>query len=86
VVVEIPDDDIPPPVWDQWASPPVLAPEASVGTLVARGDVCAALRCPAGGTVASSSRAGPATHLEQEREHADAPPAHFVEAQAEKGL
>jgi hypothetical protein len=29
-------------------------------------------------------RAGPSTRLEQE--HADAPPAHFVEAQAEQGL
>jgi hypothetical protein len=33
---------------------------------------------------ASSSRAGPAARPEQEREHADAPPAHFVDAQAEQ--
>jgi hypothetical protein len=31
VVVENPDDDVPPPGWDQWASPPVSAPEASAG-------------------------------------------------------
>jgi hypothetical protein len=43
VVVEIPDDDVPPPGWDQWASPPVPAPEASAGALVARGNVGAAL-------------------------------------------
>jgi hypothetical protein len=29
---------------------------------------------------------GPAARPEQEREHAGAPPAHFVEAQAEQGL
>jgi hypothetical protein len=33
-----------------------------------------------------SSRAGPTAGLEQGREHADAPPAHFVDAQAEQGL
>jgi hypothetical protein len=31
VVVEIPDDDVPPPGWDQWASAPMSAPEASRG-------------------------------------------------------
>jgi hypothetical protein len=31
-------------------------------------------------------RAGPAACLEQEREHADAQPTHFIEAQAEQGL
>jgi hypothetical protein len=38
------------------------------------------------GVGASSSRAGPAAHLEQGREDADAPPTHFIEAQAEQGL
>jgi hypothetical protein len=86
-VVEIPDDnDVPPPGWDQWASAPVSAPEALAGALVARGDVSATLGHPADGVRASSSRARPAARLEQEREHADAPPAHFIEAQAEKGL
>jgi hypothetical protein len=66
--VEIPDDnDVPPPGWDQWASLPVSAPEASAGALVAQGDVGAALRRPADGAGASSSRAGPAARLEQER-------------------
>jgi hypothetical protein len=86
-VVEIPDDDdIPPSGWDQWASALAPAPEASAGALVARGDVGAALGRPADGVGASSSRAGPTARLEQEREHADAPPAHFIEAQAEQGL
>jgi hypothetical protein len=26
--VEIPDDDVPPPGWDQWASLPTSAPES----------------------------------------------------------
>jgi hypothetical protein len=30
--------------------------------------------------------AGPAARLEQRREDADAPPAHFIDAQAEQGL
>jgi hypothetical protein len=85
-VVEIPDDDVPPPGWDQWASLPASAPEPPTGALPARGDVGAALGHPADGAGASSSRAGPAARPEQEREHADAPPAHFVDAQAEQGL
>jgi hypothetical protein len=75
VVVKIPYDDVPPLGWDQWAS-----------ALVAQGDVGAALRHPADGARASSSRAEPTSGLEQGREHADARPAHFVEAQAEQGL
>jgi hypothetical protein len=53
---------------------------------VARGDVGEALGRPADDAGASSSRAIPTARLEQEREHADAPPAHFIEAQAEQGL
>jgi hypothetical protein len=80
-VMEIPnDDDVPPPGWDQWASAPVSASEASAGALVARGDVGATLGRLADGVGASSSRAGPAARLEEGREHADAPPAHFIEA------
>jgi hypothetical protein len=76
VVVEIPDDDdVLPASWDQWASAPASAPEASAGALVARGDAGA-----------SSSRAGPVAQLEQGREDVDAPPAHIIEAQAEQGL
>jgi hypothetical protein len=86
-VAEIPDeDDVQPPGWDQWASALASAPEASVGALVARGDVGAMLGRLADGAGASSSRARPAALLEQEREHTDAPPAHFIEAQAEQGL
>jgi hypothetical protein len=86
-VVEIPDDDdVPPPGWDQWASALAPAPEASAGALVARGDIGTTLGRPVDGAGASSSCAGPAAHLEQEREDADAPLAHFIEAQAEQGL
>jgi hypothetical protein len=48
--------------------------------------------CPADSARASSSRAalpasgGPAAHPEQERERADAPAPHFVEAQTEQEL
>jgi hypothetical protein len=91
-VVEVPDDDVPPPGWDQWASLPASAPEASAGALVVRGDGGTALGCLADGARASSSRAalptpgGLAAHPEQERERARAPPAHFVEAQVEQEL
>jgi hypothetical protein len=30
-VVEVPDDDSPPPGWDQWASFPTLSPEPQGG-------------------------------------------------------
>jgi hypothetical protein len=53
-VVEIPDDDVPPPGWDQWVSLPASAPEASAGALVVRDDGDAALGCPVGGAGASS--------------------------------
>jgi hypothetical protein len=86
-VVEIPDDDdVLPTGWDQWASVPVSAPEASAGALVARGDAGAALGRPADSAGPSSSRAGPAARLEQGQDDADAPPAHFIDAQAEQGL
>jgi hypothetical protein len=38
VVVEIPDDDSPPPGWDQWVSFPTLSPESQEGVLVRRRD------------------------------------------------
>jgi hypothetical protein len=86
-VVEIPDDDnVPPPGWDQWASVPVSAPKALAGALVARGDAGAALGRPADGAGPSSSRAIPAARLEQGQEEADAPPAHFIDAQTKQGL
>jgi hypothetical protein len=91
-VVEIPDEDVPPPGWDQWVSLLASAPKPPTGALVVRDDGDAALGCPTDGAEASSSRAalpalgGPAAHSEQEWERADAPPAHFVEAQAEQEL
>jgi hypothetical protein len=33
-VVEVPDDDSPPPGWDQWASLPTRSPEPQEGALV----------------------------------------------------
>jgi hypothetical protein len=53
---------------------------------VARGDASAALGRPADDAGPSSSRAEPAARLEQGQGEADAPPAHFVDAQAEQGL
>jgi hypothetical protein len=58
-VVEIPDDDTPPPGWDQWGSLPAPAPEPQAGALVRRWDG----HMVAGGSrhdvEASSSRAAP---------------------------
>jgi hypothetical protein len=86
-VVEIPDDDdVPSPSWDLWASAPVSAPKASAGALVARGDIGAMLGRPTDGAGASSSHVGPAARLELGQEDADAPPTHFIKAQAEQGL
>jgi hypothetical protein len=87
-VVEIPDDDddVPPPGWDQWASTPASAPEASAGALVAHGGAGAALGRPTDGAGPSSSRGGPTAYLEQGQEGVDAPPAHHIDAKAEQGL
>jgi hypothetical protein len=85
--VEIPDDDdVLPPGWDQWASALTPAPEAPVGALVARSNAGAALERPADGAGPSSPCGGPAARLEQGQDEADAPPAHFIHAQAEQGL
>jgi hypothetical protein len=78
--MEIPDDDVPPPGWDQWASLPTPAPEPQAGAIVRRWDghmVAGSLRH---GAEASSSRVGPpassdpAVSLGQEQERVDAPP------------
>jgi hypothetical protein len=53
---------------------------------VARGDAGAVLERPADGAGPFSPRAGPSTRLEQGQEGADAPPAHYLDAQAEQGL
>jgi hypothetical protein len=91
-VVDVPDDDTPPPGWDQWESLPALDPEPPVVVLVMRDDDCMMSGRPAHGAEASSSRVtlpasdGIAEHPEQERERVNAPPAHFADAQAEQAL
>jgi hypothetical protein len=79
-VVVIADDDAPPPGWDQWMSPPALAPEPPVGVLVMREDGTVTSGHPTHGAGASSSRAAlPASGSaaacpEQGRERAAGPP------------
>jgi hypothetical protein len=79
-VVEVPDDDIPPPGWDQWGSLPAPAPEPPVGALVVRDDARVMSGRLADGAEASSSRAvlpasyGATARPEQERERAITPP------------
>jgi hypothetical protein len=86
-VVEIlDDDDVPPPGWDQWVSALAPAPEAPAGALVTRSDTGAALERPADGAGPPSPRAGPAARLEQGQDEVNAPPVHFINAQAEQGL
>jgi hypothetical protein len=53
---------------------------------VARSDAGAVLERPADGAGPSSPRTGPAAHLEQGQDEADALPAHFIDAQVEQGL
>jgi hypothetical protein len=69
--VEIPDDDVPLPGWDQWASLPTPAPEPQAGALARRWDG----RMVAGGwrhgVEASSSHAG---HPASGEERVDVPP------------
>jgi hypothetical protein len=89
-VVEIPDDDAPPPGWGQWENWPAPTPKPTVGLLLMREDGCVMPRHPTHGAKASSSRAAlPAPDVavacpKQEHGHASAPPAHFDEAQAER--
>jgi hypothetical protein len=91
-VVDVLDDDVPPPGWGQWESLPAPAHEPPMGVLVMREDDCVMSRRPTHGAEASLSCAalpasdGIATRLEQERERVNAPPAHFSEAQAEQVL
>jgi hypothetical protein len=91
-VVEIEDEDTPPPGWDQWGNLPAPAPKPPTGVLVMRDDGGVMSGCPKDGAEASSSRAvvpasdSAAARLEQERECADAPPVHFASAQAEQAL
>jgi hypothetical protein len=57
--VEIPDDDAPPPGWDQWASLPTPAPAPHAGALVRRWDGHMVTGGRRHGAEDSSSRAGP---------------------------
>jgi hypothetical protein len=100
--VVIPDEDVPPPGWDQWVNLPAPAPEPPTRVLMVRddggtapgrpADGGTALGRPADGAEASSSRVvlpapdGASARPEQERERTDAPPAHFASAQAEQAL
>jgi hypothetical protein len=82
VVVEIPDDDSPPPGWDQWASFPTLSPESQEGALVRRREGHMVAGGRGHGAEASSSRAG---HSAQVEGIAGDPPA-FADAQGEQEL
>jgi hypothetical protein len=90
--VEIPDDDVLPPGWDQWASLPRPSLEPQAGALVIRRDG----HMVAGGSrrsvEASSSRAapagssGPVADPGQGQERVAAPSSLFVDAQEEQQL
>jgi hypothetical protein len=89
-VVDVPEDDVPPPGWGQWENVPAPTPEPPVGVLVMREDDCVMSGRPTHGAEPSSSRAAlPAsdgTAVRPEQERVNAPPAHFIEAQAEQAL
>jgi hypothetical protein len=82
VVVEIPDDDSPPPGWDQWVSFSLPSPESQDGALVMRRDGHMVVGGRRHGAEASSSRAG---HSAQVEGIAGDPPA-FAGAQGEQEL
>jgi hypothetical protein len=90
--VEIPDDDAPPPGWDQWASLPTPSPEPQAGALVRRWDGHMVVGGTRHGAEASSSRAGPPASSDlavspgQGRKRVDAPPSLFANAQEEQQL
>jgi hypothetical protein len=90
--VEIPDDEVPPPGWDQWASLPTPAPKPQAVALVRRWDDHVVAGSSGHGAEASSSRAcrpessDPAASLGQGQERIDAPPPHFADAQEEQQL
>jgi hypothetical protein len=90
--VEIPDDDVPPPGWDQWASLPTPSPEPQMGALVIRRDGHMVAAGSSHGVEASSSHAapagssGPAADPGQWQERVDAPSPLFVDTQEEQQL
>jgi hypothetical protein len=81
-VVEIQDDDSPPPGWDQWVSFPTLSPESQEGALVRRRDGHMVAGGRGHGAEASSSRAG---HSDQVEGVVGDLPA-FADAQGEQEL
>jgi hypothetical protein len=81
--VEIPDDDVPPPWWDQWGSLPMPAPEPQAGALVRRWDSHMVVGGPRRGVEASSSHTAP---LGSGEERVDEPPPFFADAQEEQQL
>jgi hypothetical protein len=56
-VVDVTDDDAPPPGWGQWGNQPASAPERARGVLVMREDGCVMSQRPAHNAEALSSRA-----------------------------
>jgi hypothetical protein len=82
VVVEIPDDDSPPPGWDQWVSFPTLSPEPQEGAVVRRREGHMVAGGRGHGAEASSSRADRSAPVEG---FAGDPPA-FADAQGEQVL
>jgi hypothetical protein len=82
MVVEIPDDDAPPPGWDQWVNLPMPSPESQEGALVRRWDGHMVARGRGHCAEASSSRAGCSASREG---RVDKPPA-FPDAQEEQQL
>jgi hypothetical protein len=81
-VVEVLDDDSPPPGWDQWASFPTRSPEPQEGVLVRRREGHMVAGDRGLGAEASSSRAGHPTQVEGA---AGDPPA-FADARGEQEL
>jgi hypothetical protein len=80
--VKIPDDDSPPPWWDQWVSFPTLSPESQEGALVRRRDSHMVAGGREHGAGASSSRTGHSALVEG---IAGDPPA-VADAQGEQEL
>jgi hypothetical protein len=82
MAVEIPDNDVPSPGWDQWVNLPMPAPEPQAGALVRRWDDHMVAGGRGHGAEASSSRAGPSASGEG---RVDESPA-FADAQEEQQL
>jgi hypothetical protein len=56
-VVDVTDDDAPPPGWGQWGNQPTSAPERAPGVLVIQEDGCAMSQRPVHDAEALSPRA-----------------------------